>query len=220
MRGLMKHETDAIFEQLEARCRRTSSSPSGAPCRRSAGRCSDATSPVVEWRTPTSIPLCADDFLYPAIQGEVRENRGVGFLGGADLSGAFVKISFNWKFFPLRGPNRNRGVDHAVGPRRSSKRPTVIGCHRPPRDVSMPRPERPCFDVEPGGKKPSLALAWSINHSLTILRGTVVALFSHSYGSPWGIAAVLADDRDSRGSGCHFQISISSWFMLSTYRAR
>jgi hypothetical protein len=46
---------------------------------------------------------------------------------------------------------------------------------------------------------------FGINHSLTILRSTVVALFSHSYGLPWGIAAVLPDDRDSCGSGCHFQ---------------
>jgi hypothetical protein len=44
-----------------------------------------------------------------------------------------------------------------------------------------------------------------INHSLTILRSTVAALFSHSYRPPWGIAAFLPDDRGSRGSGCHFQ---------------
>jgi hypothetical protein len=44
-----------------------------------------------------------------------------------------------------------------------------------------------------------------VNHPLTILRGTVAGLFSHSYGSPWGIVAVLPDDPDSRGSGCHFQ---------------
>jgi hypothetical protein len=29
-----------------------------------------------------------------------------------------------------------------------------------------------------------------VNHPLTISRGTVAALFSHSYGSPLGIAAV------------------------------
>ena len=38
-----------------------------------------------------------------------------------------------------------------------------------------------------------------------MLRNTVAALFSHSYGSLQEIAAVLPDDRDSRGSGCHFQ---------------
>ena len=38
-----------------------------------------------------------------------------------------------------------------------------------------------------------------VNHPLTILRGTVAALFSHSYGSPLGIAAVLPDARGSRG---------------------
>jgi hypothetical protein len=43
-----------------------------------------------------------------------------------------------------------------------------------------------------------------VNHPLTILRGTVAALFSHSYGSPLGIAAVLPDARGSRGSGCNF----------------
>ena len=46
---------------------------------------------------------------------------------------------------------------------------------------------------------------FGINHSLTILRSTVAALFSHSYRPPWGIAAFLPDDRGSRGSGCHFQ---------------
>ena len=54
-----------------------------------------------------------------------------------------------------------------------------------------------------------------VNHPLTILRGTVAALFSHSYGLPWGIAAVLPDDRDSRGR-VSFSASASSWLMLST----
>ena len=54
-----------------------------------------------------------------------------------------------------------------------------------------------------------------VNHPLTILRGTVAALFSHSYGSPLGIAAVLPDDRDSRGSGCHFQHQHLCGLMLS-----
>ena len=35
-------------------------------------------------------------------------------------------------------------------------------------------------------------LCFDINHSLTILRSTVAALFSHSYGPPWGIAAFFA----------------------------
>ena len=34
-----------------------------APCRRSAGRCSDTTAPAVEWRTPTSILIAALDDL-------------------------------------------------------------------------------------------------------------------------------------------------------------
>ena len=33
--------------------------PSAAPCRRSAGRCSDTTAPAVEWQTPTSILIAA-----------------------------------------------------------------------------------------------------------------------------------------------------------------
>ena len=45
------------------RCRPTPSSRSVAPCRRSAGRCSDTTAPAVEWRTPTSILIAAVDVL-------------------------------------------------------------------------------------------------------------------------------------------------------------
>ena len=51
-----------------------------------------------------------------------------------------------------------------------------------------------------------------VNHPLTILRGTVAALFSHSYGSPLGIAAVLPDARGSRGQRVYFQHRL----MLST----
>src|SRR5262249_54660772 len=46
---------------------------------------------------------------------------------------------------------------------------------------------------------------FAVNHPLTILCGTVAALFRHSYVSPLGIAAFLPDDRGSRGSGCHLQ---------------
>jgi hypothetical protein len=36
-------------------------------------------------------------------------------------------------------PSKTPKIDHTVRRRRSSKRATVIGCHGPPRDVSMPR---------------------------------------------------------------------------------
>ena len=55
------------------------------------------------------------------------------------------------------------------------------------------------------GRTAQKFVGFGINHSLTILRSTVAALFSHSYRPPWGIAAFLPDDRGSRGSGCHFQ---------------
>ena len=55
------------------------------------------------------------------------------------------------------------------------------------------------------GRTAQKFVGFGINHSLTILRSTVAALFSHSYRPPWGIAAFLPDDRGSRGSGCHLQ---------------
>ena len=55
------------------------------------------------------------------------------------------------------------------------------------------------------GRTAQKFVGFGINHSLTILRSTVAALFSHSYRPPWGIAAFLPDDRGSRGSGRHFQ---------------
>ena len=39
-------------------------------------------------------------------------------------------------------------------------------------------------------------LVFSVNHSLTILPGSVAALFSHSYGSPWGLWRIAASQSD------------------------
>jgi pimeloyl-ACP methyl ester carboxylesterase len=59
-----------------------------------------------------------------------------------------------------------------------------------------------------------------VNHPLTILRGTVAALFSRSYVSPWEIAAVLPDDGVCRGCGCHFQHQHLRGSLLSTRTGR
>ena len=51
------------------------------------GRCSDTTTPAV-WTADTDVNAyrrSRDYFLCPAIQGEVRGNSGVGFLGGAEM---------------------------------------------------------------------------------------------------------------------------------------
>jgi hypothetical protein len=91
----------------------------------------------------------------------------------------------------------------------SRGRPEVVG-RNPislPGEQSTRRPGRRRA-VDPKateGRTAQKFVGFGINHSLTILRSTVAALFSHSYRPPWGIAAFLPDDRGSRGSGCHFQ---------------
>jgi len=70
------------------------------------------------------------------------------------------------------------------------------------------------------GRTAQKFVGFGINHSLTILRSTVAPLSSHSYRPPWGIAAFLPDDRGSRGSGCHFSISIFVVHAFDAYRTR
>jgi hypothetical protein len=65
------------------------------------------------------------------------------------------------------------------------------------------------------GRTAQKFVGFGINHSLTILRSTVAALFSHSYGPPWGIAAFCRRTEVVAAAGVIFSIA-SSWFMLST----
>ena len=94
-------------------------------------------------RTPTSMLIAARATIFYVRQSKGRYGKiGGGFFGrGGNVRGVVKKRAcFTWRFFPPGGPaENNHRVDHAVRPRRPSKRATVIGCHRPPRDVSMPR---------------------------------------------------------------------------------
>ena len=62
--------------------------------------------------------------------------------------------------------------------------------------------------------------ACSINHSLTILRSTVAARFSHSYGSPWELRGLCRMTEIVAAAGVIFSISIFVVHALDPYRTR
>jgi hypothetical protein len=149
-------------------------------------------------------------------------------FGNSHLVRNLNTLEIIWSRTPRRFNQVKRAIDVALwdmptgpddarfqGKTRSSRPKSNLPARR--QSASHPGRRRAVDPKATEGRTAQKLVAFGINHSLTILRSTVAALFSHSYRPPWGICRMT---EVVAAAGVIFSISIFVVHAFDAYRTR